>query len=214
MPAKRTQRKIRNKRRKVGRKSRRVKKKVIGGGKYSLKKDGKSVETISIDSIDGASFYNGTEELYKISKIDNQNDPKSIVWAFDKINQNSLGFSKTNIKEFLKKELPYTHLDFISKMQEQSTNKDFISKFSARISDEIEEKFLNIDGNQQLKVVLTDNNIIFNQENQEKGTIKYISKKDTDMLQNNPNSLIKLTDIKNIFEEIVIYYNSILNPNQ
>lgn len=96
MPIKRTQRKIRNKRRKVGRKSRRVKKKLIGGGKlvpiYHAKlKDGQLNPITYKDSIVGTELGSNPKKDEQELYIDEA--------SFKKIkdNINNVGLFKTNI---------------------------------------------------------------------------------------------------------------------
>jgi hypothetical protein len=209
MPAKRTQRKFRTKRRKVGRKSRRVKKRLIGGGKYSLKKSKEGPEITSdaitnIDSINGASFYIYDEKIYDI-KIENnefisnentKKNYKSVSWVFTTLNKGSFGFNNTNIKNFLKKELPMTHTDYFQTLEEISfyhskdtkarlssqQDKSLIQKFMDRIGTEIEEIFKKINYSMPLEVRFFNNTIKFIQD-KEVGKITYF--KNEEFIKNN-----------------------------
>ena len=224
MPAKRTQRKIRNRRRKVGRKSRRVKKRVGGGENYLLKKNNNVLtrREITLANLNGASFYDGDKKIYNIKiEPDPEKEPKdpkepktetkptSVVWVFDNINKNSFGFFKTNIKSFLKIELPYTHIDFFKNMQEKSPNGEFFNMFSKNMGEDIETNFRLINNALPLEVVLTDNNIIFKQNNKEIFKIEYLSEINKKALED-PNSPIKIPEIKSISKEIISYYDMIL----
>jgi len=198
MPVKRTQRKFRNKKRKVGRKSRRVKR-LKGGGEYWLKKDNHVVtldDTSKIDSINDASFFKGNEELYKITITDNKYNDKetgkiknynSFSWLFTRLNKGSFGFNNTNIKNFLKEELPKTHKDYFETLTEISNHhyresgtrltsqqeKSLIRKFIDRIGTDIEEIFKKIDYSKPLEVNFSNNIITFIQDTTDVGKIKY-----------------------------------------
>jgi len=192
-----------------------------GGGNYILKdKDGNVIEkdTITLEALNGASFYVGNEKIYTI------NENKVIQWKFDRINKGVVGILKTNTKDFLLKHLQDIYLSYDKPLvgNSDSSNPWGLNELSSIIKLLFDYSDL-IDYNKPLILnlkndwveVLQDGNL--NLQNNiikyENGSLNKVEIQEGDPLKNHTITIPENKQLKipiDINSRMVKYYNEII----